>query len=364
MRARTKLWITLLSPLVGLLLAEGAARALELQAAPLPRAVGLLFRPSWVRGLTYENRPGAERRVEYRDTEDGEPRVVLHRVNGQGFRGPEVAQSKPPGTYRIACLGDSHTFGTGVAEHETWPVQLQALLERRTPELRVEVLNCGVSAYDTEREVILLRERVLKFDPDLVLLQFHVNDVGARNALGWKSPPDDWLLDLSHPRRGGWIGRLRSTSTLAHWCLDRLHAYRGARDEAGLSMDGYAPNSPGWLKVRTSLRAARDLTEERSVAFAVVLFPYLLRVGPHLSSHAAFEQVADLCRREGIPYLDAENAFEGVDATEMRVHVHDFHANARAYGIFARAVDQWLAERGLPAPAAAGPPPMTAPATR
>ena len=32
-------------------------------------------------------------------------------INALGFRGPEIALRKPPGTCRIVCLGDSTTFG-------------------------------------------------------------------------------------------------------------------------------------------------------------------------------------------------------------------------------------------------------------
>ena len=42
-------------------------------------------------------------------------------VNVQGLRGPEVAPAKKPGELRILGLGDSTTFGTGVAWEEAWP---------------------------------------------------------------------------------------------------------------------------------------------------------------------------------------------------------------------------------------------------
>src|SRR5436190_20413136 len=34
------------------------------------------------------------------------------RINSMGFRGREVSASKPPGTFRIVCLGGSTTFDT------------------------------------------------------------------------------------------------------------------------------------------------------------------------------------------------------------------------------------------------------------
>lgn len=338
--------MTLLSPLLGLLLVEGAVRALALEPAPLPRSDGILFRLSRNRTLAFENRPGAVRRTEYLDNTTSAPRVVEQRVNALGFRGPEVARTKPRGTHRIACLGDSHTFGAGVAGTETWPAHLQRILDREFGHGRVEVMNCGVSAYDTHREVVFLRERVLAFEPDLVLLQYHVNDVHGRDVFGLKRPADDPLLRWSHPRRGGWIGRLRSASRLAELSLDRLYRYRGVRVEAGLSLVGYAESSPGWIEVRESLTSARDLLAGEGIDFAVVLFPFLLRHGEQLSSHEAFERVSAFCREAGIPCLDAERAFLPLDVEELRVHAHDYHADGRAHRIFAEAVYDWLSENG------------------
>ncbi len=343
MRTRTKLLVTLLSPLVGVLALELGFRVLGLEATPMPKTEGMLFSLSATPGLTYVNRKGAERRTEYRDKAGGEPRVVLQRINAQGFRGPQVSPAKPPGTFRIACLGDSHTFGTGVGELETWPAQLQALCEGAGAAGRpVEVMNWGVSAYDTTREVILLRARVLEFDPDLVILQYHVNDVSPRDQIGWKPGPQDALYRWSDPAGKTWWTQLRKVSKLADWCLDRVHRYRSVRDEAGLSMEKYAADSPGWRAVCAGLVNARDLLLERGIEFRLVLFPYLLRTGEHLSSHRAFQQVSEYAAQEGIACLDGESVFAGLDLASLRVHAHDSHANGEAYGLFSRALFDWL----------------------
>ncbi|MEM7306143.1 MAG: SGNH/GDSL hydrolase family protein [Planctomycetota bacterium] len=306
----------------------------------------MLFRVSSNLRLTWENRPGAVRVTEYRGGADAPPTIVEHRINAQGFRGPEVAQPKPPGTYRVACLGDSHTFGTGVPEGATWPAHLERMLAA-VGGADVEVMNCGVSAYDTQREVLLLRERVLDYAPDLVLLQYHVNDVSPRNALGWKPPHSGRLARWTDPGSTGVLRRLRAVSRAASIALDRLHGYLLVREESGLSLDGYAEASPGWRMVCAGLVSARDLLAEQEVDFAVVLYPYLLRRGEHLSSHEAFRRVSDFCRSEGIPCLDTESAFLPYDVEALRVHPRDPHANAAANRIFAGAVRDWLGTRLL-----------------
>src|SRR5690606_22420768 len=124
-----------------------------------------------------------------------EPRVVEMRVNEAGFRGSLPITPKPADVVRVACIGDSHTFGWGVGEDETWPAYLADELARRYPERRFEVLNCGVNNYDTRQEVVWLQQRVLAYEPDLVLLQFYVNDAAVRGVDPLeRAKPDRWMI--------------------------------------------------------------------------------------------------------------------------------------------------------------------------
>lgn len=97
------------------------------------------------------------------------------RINSNGMRAREFAIPKPPGTVRIAVLGNSWTEALQVPLDETFC----SVLERRLSGApcvsgrRVEVLNFGVSGYATAQELIQLRTRVWKFQPDLVLLAFY-----------------------------------------------------------------------------------------------------------------------------------------------------------------------------------------------
>lgn len=83
-------------------------------------------------------------------------------ISGLGFRGPE------PVSPRIACLGDSTTFGWGVAYEQAWPAVLGDALG-------VEVLNAGVPGYSTHQGLASL-DRVLALKPDVVVLAYMIRD--------------------------------------------------------------------------------------------------------------------------------------------------------------------------------------------
>lgn len=95
--------------------------------------------------------------------------------NSLGFRDREHSMEKAPGTYRILVLGDSITQGFGIeANEDVFTSVLEAKL--RSERVNAEVLNFGVSGYNTEQEVETLREKGIPFDPDLVVLAFCAND--------------------------------------------------------------------------------------------------------------------------------------------------------------------------------------------
>ena len=122
-------------------------------------------------------------------------------INAFGMRGPETTREKPPGTVRILCIGSSTTFGTGAtSDDHTYPARLQELLRKATAAGRApagttfEVLNGGVSGYNTADSLINLELRLLELHPDLVLTYDAANDGRIIQTRGF-------LPDFSHARR-------------------------------------------------------------------------------------------------------------------------------------------------------------------
>ena len=101
-------------------------------------------------------------------------------TNTQGLRDREHPRERPAGTRRLLALGDSQTFGDGLALEETWPKQLETRLAREEPARRWEVLNAGISGTDTWQHARLLERLSGAYELDGVVLAFYVNDVAVR----------------------------------------------------------------------------------------------------------------------------------------------------------------------------------------
>jgi hypothetical protein len=98
-------------------------------------------------------------------------------VNSGGFRGRQYPVKKPANTFRIIMLGDSETFSFMLKNNETLPAQLETILnEKSTHKLNYEVLNFGVEGYCTLQELEMLKTKGLQYSPDLIILNYVLND--------------------------------------------------------------------------------------------------------------------------------------------------------------------------------------------
>ncbi len=93
-------------------------------------------------------------------------------VNHLGLRGPDLAEKRPD-ELRILCLGDSTTYGQGVADADTIPARLETELGRAA----VRVVNGGVRGYGTTEELSLFEELGPAIRPDILVLLWYPNDL-------------------------------------------------------------------------------------------------------------------------------------------------------------------------------------------
>ncbi len=97
--------------------------------------------------------------------------------NRHGFRGPrDWSAAKPPGHYRIACIGDGITFGEGVDDELDFPFLLHEQLQGLEGAPPIEVLNLGTPCRLTDEAVPFFEVVRARFDVDFYLFILGVND--------------------------------------------------------------------------------------------------------------------------------------------------------------------------------------------
>jgi lysophospholipase L1-like esterase len=158
--------------LVAALSLELAGRLINLKDRKTFRQIAekSLFRPDPLLG--YALKP--DLRIDYAGTTPVE-------TNRFGWRDGEYRREKATGTFRVICIGDSRVFGLGLRAEDTYPKQLERMLRERHSETAIEVINAGVPGYTSREGLVLVREVLPRFHPDLVIASFGHND-------RWKSP--------------------------------------------------------------------------------------------------------------------------------------------------------------------------------
>ena len=92
-------------------------------------------------------------------------------INSHGTRGPDFETAKSVNTIRILSLGDSRTFGWGLAQEETYSGRLQQLLQQQPGRMRkVEVINAGVNAWSYPQMFVYFRDIALRYKADIMVL--------------------------------------------------------------------------------------------------------------------------------------------------------------------------------------------------
>ncbi len=114
-----------------------------------------------------------------------------NRHNSLGFRGNEITPDKPKDTFRIVCIGGSTTYTTAIDDFRTsYPFLLEELLNKGADK-KVEVINAGVGNWTTWESLINLQLRLVRLQPDLVVVYHSTNDIESRMV--W--PPESYLSD-------------------------------------------------------------------------------------------------------------------------------------------------------------------------
>ena len=284
------------------------------------------------RALRFRLKPG------FRATVDG----VDYRINALGLRGPERAR-KAAGTRRVLLVGDSYAFGLGVAEGDSIAARLEERLNAAPAgggeaRARVEVVNCGVPAYQTEQERLLLERVGFALEPDVVVLLYFANDK-LPSALTW-APSIQALYHDEVPVPYGWKGTLARSYLYA--IVARFEFAR--RFERG---DYDARGAQHWPLTAQRIETMAEACRARGVAFVLAAIPELSSTAELrdessevFTDHAA---VLELAARRGWPCVDLRaGLLAQVKAVELlylsAVEPVDPHFNPRGCKIAAELI--------------------------
>ena len=331
------LLLTIFVFLVLVLLLELAARVFldpvsRVNFTAIPRSI--IMKPDYP-GVPYQLRPNGLGKQNFGSNPDGyfdEDSTLTYRINSLGFRGAETTLEKPDNTVRIVVIGDSFTFGSGVRSEHTFPSAMDDFFSEKNLEKDIEVLNLGAGRYNTVNEVSLLFHRGGRFDPDIVVICFFLNDT---NAGGTAKAFSTWVPEEQLPL---W----RRYSRLADIMATRFERQRASEALVENYIDSFRDNAPGWVNSRKALASARKLSEEQGFELVLAIYPVLWSLSDDYPFAGIHETITDYASGLGMPVLDLQPFYSGFDGPELWAHPNNQHPNAEAHRVAGNALSEYL----------------------
>ena len=297
---------------------------------------------------------------------------LTYKSNSIGYRNREIG---PKTGRRILFLGDSITFGIGIPEEKIF-VRLAENLARQQGE-NWETINSAVGGSSLNAELAILTETGLSLQPDLVVLDFYLND--------FQESPGIYLTTLP-----GILNRSR----LAHRLVKVYRANLLLSQSGDFSTNRPMNNTPEgfpawqeefkkhstvipenqkpdqatlafneavianftdwggtfipqvWIKMEALLEEMARLAKQHKFQLVIIAFPVSFQVdAPHLFDYPQ-QRLSRIARSLKAPYLDLlplfRRDYEENKKGEERLFYDNCHLTIRGHQVTAQAIYQFL----------------------
>ncbi len=266
-------------------------------------------------------------------------------INAFGFRDVEHTLDKPKGRCRILIIGDSVATGQFVDFDDMFSRQLQHILDAEYPG-RYEVILTAMTGYSTSQELVLLKQTSLRFQPDLIIWSYCLND------------PADPLYHDANGELGPFFYEPKSFLWFAikrKWFLFKESIRSiGVRDEFHTLL-----HELYWDDVEKNLKEVAGICGKRNIPVVLAITPVFeasrLKDDPDYtltpekySLMKINKDLYDLGARIGMHPLDLLRTFSHNPMRElMRDPKDPWHPNALGHRLIAESLNKFIEQEDL-----------------
>jgi lysophospholipase L1-like esterase len=246
-------------------------------------------------------------------------RDISIKTNSLGFRDEEFPPDKPTNEFRILALGDSVTWGDYLDADKVYVKQLEANLnaDASASAIRFRVINAGIGDIGLKEEVDILTEKGLSVKPDIVMVEFFLNDSrppwgfsGELKYKGWLRRNSllvdsiyrnlllrQWVKEKGVDRGAWWI-----YVNQLNWRSDK-NEFDKFVDLAGLDW-GAAWKPDSWTMVESQFSKLRQLSDQHGFRVFIVGFPVVYQMETDFYDDTPQQALKNLTSKYNFLYLD------------------------------------------------------------
>jgi hypothetical protein len=274
------------------------------------------------------------------------------RTNELGLRDPRSPHKLQDGT-QILVLGDSFTFGWGVEIEQSYPSQLERLLNEENGQTRHEVINAGVPGYNTVHELALLEKIIGRYSPRWIVIGFHTEDL--------KNHHERFHDQIQREKESGpvhaasvkptWMNDARkeilSLANRSSFVAFLIKYYKTSfirfipPPEESLRNAGDFLNPLRFQATKIALKEIHAIAKANDAELLLFMIVPLINweAYPYGGLH---EGLAVFCEENGIGFVDPLPEFSKYDAGTLWVALNDGHYSPQANAIAARTLCDYL----------------------
>jgi lysophospholipase L1-like esterase len=258
-----------------------------------------------------------------------ENNICLYQKDGGRFS-PNITQKKSKDKLRIAVLGDSVAGQWAYPETENFGDSMQTALNCSD---KIELLNWSLHGYSSIQKIELFKEKILKYKPDVLVLEQCVNDVEPKQI-------KDFQSDSYNPK-------LRSITFFDYYLFQKDHIVRTQ------FLNRYTDKNK-----ETAYKALKDLIQmcqENKIDLILVAFPFFNTEVYENSKYKKLlnqysNEIREILDPSSFCFLDLKEELykKNIDLDSVRYTNSDFiHMNKKGHALIGEIIAEKLKSRPI-----------------
>ena len=250
-------------------------------------------------------------------------------LNNDDMRDRNFEINKSKGIIRIAGIGDSVTFGSGVKNiNDTYLKVLETKLNLESK--KYEILNFGLPGKNTKDELDILNKKALKYDPDILIIGYFINDfinVDSNITEVGASPS-------TIPYIGFWLRNSLYSYYFIEIKINKFLENTGFKKVYEKNLIEIFHSDINKEYNNQLFREIKEVASNENITTMMVIFPmiYELEDYPFIQAHKVIKEIAE---KNDFFVLDLLDTYEEYDESELILSKYDLHPNEFTHSLIA-----------------------------
>lgn len=271
----------------------------------------------------------------------------IRTANSLGLSDKETNVNKLTDEYRIIGLGDSFTEGDGTDKDSTWLKELERNMNKYSLKQKVSFINAGICGSDPYFEYILLKDKLLKYKPNLIIAAFNyseIDDIIIRGGI--ERFAKDSTISINYKPL---LAFVYGTTHISRVILNNIYKFNYLL----LTYDEYETQKKKALdKIYKSVEMISQLAKENNFKLIITLHPSKPDIK---NNNFHYFDSVELNIKKNLPSVEVFNMYdyfinvEKIDSINYKNYywILDGHHNAKGYSAFGRGIEYELNKLGI-----------------